>query len=252
MALAGLPFPENPPREWWDVTIAEMLVAAAEGTGFEVDAVVVDEGQDFAPSWFMALQTLMVDPDHGPMYVFSDSHQAIYRPDWEPPFPGDPLELDINCRNTRPVARVVASVFADEGKDLGVDGPDPLLIPVESDEGAVKVVRGLLHRWINEGKLEETQVAILTQRRDLADRLRGTELAGKRITPLGGAGVTCETIHRFKGLEADAVVLLLDSLETDHHKMLAYVGLSRAKSLLAVVAPTSVLNELTEADIGGK
>jgi ATP-dependent exoDNAse (exonuclease V) alpha subunit len=72
-------------------------------------------------------------------------------------------------------------------------------------------------------------------------------LAGHRLTALGVGGVTCETIHRFKGLEADAVILILDTLETERDLMLAYVGLSRAKSVLAVVAETDELEQLQVA-----
>lgn len=240
---AGMPFPENPTQEWWDTTVADNLVEAAAENGFEVDGVVVDEGQDFAPAWFEGLGALLADPEDGPMYVFADSHQSIYRPDWLPPIEDEPFELTVNCRNTRPIATVVASVFGDALADRGVHGPEPSLVPVESDEGAIAAVRRLLHEWVNEGRLQPHQVVVLTQRREMADRLRSAPLAGLDLKPLGGGGVICETIHRFKGLEAEAVVVVLDALQSDRDRMLAYVGLSRARSVLAVVASKELLDD---------
>jgi superfamily I DNA/RNA helicase len=189
----------------------------------------------------------MADPDQGPIYVFADSHQSIYRSDWEPPFDAVPFELTTNCRNTHPISTLVASVFDDAVLDRGADGPEPISVAVQSDEGVVAAVRRLLHKWLNEGGLDIGQVAVLSQRREIVDRLRGAELAGHRLTALGGGGVTCETIHRFKGLEADAVILILDSLESERDLMLAYVGLSRAKSVLAVVAEMDELEHLQMA-----
>ena len=241
---AGMEFPDDPDPEWWDDTLPAMVVEAAEAADFAVDAVVIDEGQDFPPSWFTALQMLLTDPDHGPMYVFADSHQSIYRDGWEPPFPAEPFELNVNCRNTRPIAELVASVFADELADRGVDGPPPRLI-TSSELGPASKVTGLIKEWIASEGLRPDQIAVICQHRATVNELRGQRVGDHVLTPLGGDGITCETIHRFKGLEADAVVVVLDSIETEQERMLAYVGMSRARSLLAVVAPPEVLAVLS-------
>jgi ATP-dependent exoDNAse (exonuclease V) alpha subunit len=48
----------------------------------------------------------------------------------------------------------------------------------------------------------------------------------------------CETVHRSKGLEYDAVVLVVDKLDvSDLH---LYVGASRAVSLLTVIGPAGL------------
>ncbi len=49
--------------------------------------------------------------------------------------------------------------------------------------------------------------------------------------------IRCETIHRFKGLEAD-VVILVELRPDDRLRRLLYVGASRAKHhLIAIVTP---------------
>ena len=86
MRQAGMQVPDQPADEWWDYQAADALVDAAKQNDFSVDALVIDEGQDFASEWFTALEMLTPDPDNAPIYVFADSHQAIYRDRWQPPF----------------------------------------------------------------------------------------------------------------------------------------------------------------------
>ncbi|MDP3983681.1 MAG: AAA family ATPase [Acidimicrobiia bacterium] len=244
MKKAGLEVPAHPEQEWWDQESVERLVEAAEKNGLRFDALVVDEGQDFPPQWFTALQMLLTAPDNGPFYVFADAHQAIYRPGWEPPFPGEPFELDVNCRNTVPISKVVAGIFGTAMGDLGVDGPEPVWVPVESPEGAVKAVSKQLHRLVNEGGLKPGQVAVITQGRAMAETIRSESRAGITLTGLDGNGLVCETIHRFKGLEADAVIVVLDDLDEERDRQLAYIGLSRARTMLVVIGPPTVLDQL--------
>ncbi len=49
-----------------------------------------------------------------------------------------------------------------------------------------------------------------------------------------------ETIHRYKGLEATAAVVILERLEKDRDRALAYIGLSRPRAQLVVVGPEQV------------
>lgn len=41
-------------------------------------AILVDEAQDFEPSWFRCLTQLMVDPDHGHLVIVGDGMQNVY------------------------------------------------------------------------------------------------------------------------------------------------------------------------------
>jgi hypothetical protein len=243
IGVSGGEFLSDPPQEWWDAGIADGLLAAVGKTGFGVDAVVVDEGQDFPLAWFLALEELLSDPD-GPFYVFVDSHQAIYRVDWEPPFDGMEFELQTNCRNTLPIARAVAGIFGDESMSLGTLGPEPEYVEVESPEGVVRHVRGLLHRFLHQEGLRDDQVVVLSQHRTMVESLRDRELAGRPLVPLGGEGVVAETIHRFKGLEADVVIVVIESLGELQDRRLAYIGMSRARAQLVVVGPGAVVEEL--------
>ena len=238
---AGLEFPENPDTDWWDDPAGELLLEAFTVGDFRADAIIIDEGQDFDDSWFVALEAAIDDPDEGLFLVFADRHQAIYREDWEPPFDAVEYSLDLNCRNTNQIAEVVARVYGDELATRGADGPEPEFIAVESPAGVDKALRGILHRLVNEGAIPVDRVVILTQRRDAKDRLVGTTSAGFTLDTIGTPDtVAVETIYRFKGLETDAAIVLLERLENDRDRALAYIGLSRARFQLVVIGPPDV------------
>jgi hypothetical protein len=155
-------------------------------------------------------------------------------------------ELDLNCRNTNQIAQVVAHVYGDPYVPTGTDGPDPIFIAVESPEGVDKALRGVLHTLVNEGNLAPKDVVILTQSRETKDRLVGRTFAGLTLETIEDRtdGVAVETIHRHKGLEAAAAIVILERLEKDRDRALAYVGLSRPRAQLVVLAPDQVLQFL--------
>ncbi|MDA0703990.1 MAG: hypothetical protein O3A96_12260 [Proteobacteria bacterium] len=43
------------------------------------DAVLIDEAQDFEPSWFTCLLSAMEDPEHGDLLIVADGCQGLYR-----------------------------------------------------------------------------------------------------------------------------------------------------------------------------
>ncbi len=238
---ARLDFPENPDPDWWDDPLGELLLEAFTVGDFRTDAIIIDEGQDFDDSWFMALEAAIDDPDEGLFLVFADQQQAIYREDWEPPFNAVEYTLDLNCRNTNQIAEVVARIYGDELPTSGADGPDPEFHVIESPEGIDKALRGILHRLVNEGAIPADRVVILTQGRETKDRLVGQTSAGLSLGAIGTPDtIAVETIYRFKGLEADATIVILDRLEKDRDRALAYIGLSRPRFHLAVVGPPAV------------
>jgi hypothetical protein len=239
---AGLDFPDDVPDGFWDDPAGELLLDAFTVGEFAADAIIIDEGQDFDDSWFVALEGALAIPAEGLFLVFADPHQAIYRDEWEPPIDAVEYHLDLNCRNTNQIAAVVARIYGDDLPSLGTDGPEPRFVPVESPEGTDKALRGLLHSLVNEGNLAPHDVVILTQRRATRDRLIGSTLAGHRLESVEErtSGIAVETIHRFKGLEASAAIVVLTRLEKERDKSLAYIGLSRPRAQLIVVGPQAV------------
>lgn len=240
-------FPASPNQDFWDTASADLLVAAAGALGIRFDAVVVDEGQDFAPEWFLALEFLLTDLFTSHFYVFADRNQAVYRDNWEPPFEGRTFRLRRNVRNTNPIAERVSALAGEDSAAMGVIGPDPEYLVAETDDEVDDHVRQTLHRLVVEGGLQPGQVVILCQRKEDVQRLRKTKPAGQRIVPLGSkveGGIVAETIHRYKGLESDACIVILRAMNRSRDRALAYVGISRAKARLVVIGPKGVRNQI--------
>ncbi len=112
---------------------------------------------------------------------------------------------------------------------MALPGPDPELITVQSPEGIPKALGAVLRRVIDDGGISPANVVVIAQRKETIERLGGTTLGHIRLVkPVEtatapsappatgespGRSVVIETIHRFKGLEADVVIVILSRLE---------------------------------------
>src|SRR3712207_9046095 len=74
------------------------------------DAVVIDEGQDFADSWWDAVLAALRDPEHGALYVFADEGQRVFARQGRPSVNLVPIPLDENLRNTKQIAGTFSSL----------------------------------------------------------------------------------------------------------------------------------------------
>ncbi|MGB5757443.1 MAG: AAA family ATPase, partial [Acidimicrobiales bacterium] len=222
-------------RTFWSDVLPGLLPDAAQQLGLTFDAIIVDEGQDFHRNWWTALELLLADPDDGFFYVFADDNQNVYRADWEAPFDGEPFLLDINCRNTTPIATRVGAVFDRDEFSLGVDGPAPAFVELSDLRQAPKRLGSVLEKLLGEEHMRPDQIVILTDERKLVDGLRGQQIGGHRLVEYGKKGIAVETVHRFKGLESDAVLLALGDVQSTAGRALAYVGMSRARVILFVL-----------------
>lgn len=242
---AGLRRPPDPDDRFWNHEAPNLLTSAVKHTGFSANALIIDEAQDFRPKWFDSVLYLLDDPDNDPVYLFADTHQDLYVDGWSPPFDDPPFPLDVNCRNTKQISRLVAKAIGDEAvRTRGVVGPEPETHPAEDQKAALEALRKVLHRLLREEQVPSGKITVLCDRKELLDELRCREFAGEHLVPLGEPGVHAETIHRFKGLESDVVILLLSRLETRKDRQLAYVGLSRACTYLVLICPSTVAEEL--------
>ncbi len=242
---SGFDMPDKPSRKFWSDDAPTLLVEAAERLALSFDAVIVDEGQDFSPAWFEALEMLLTDPENGRFVVFADSHQNIYQPGWEPPFEGHVSRLRRNCRNTRQIAQRVSAVWRESGESRGAYGRTPEFLEVVNPEGAHKVLRQVIHRLVNEGNLAPSQVTVLCQRKRDVQSLRGASVAGLKLDRSRGENtILVETIHRFKGLESDVIIVILDSVDDGDQQALSYIGMSRACAELIVIGSPGVKEAL--------
>ena len=163
---ASVPFqvPSRDQDRFWRYDAPELLFQAIERLPRRFDAVVVDEGQDFYPEWWIPLQEINAEGDEGPFYVFYDPKQNLFVEDrLTIPILHPPFVLATNCRNTRQIAETCSRV---RGIEIRVrpDAPEGAKCDVHfapSAEQQQRLGRQYIDEWIGKGRLKPSQVAIL-------------------------------------------------------------------------------------------
>jgi superfamily I DNA and RNA helicase len=233
----GIPVPAKPSAEWWEQQAPEILVSAAADNGTLYDCIVVDEGQDFASHWIRALLTLTAQPLTCAFYIFADMHQDLFSRKWQPPPEWPTFMLDLNCRSTIQIARRVDAVYSDSPTTSGAQGPEPVFLKTDLASEGIAIIQQSVQRLLDEERLGPHQIAVLSDDWNLISQLRETGVAQSVFCEPGRLGIATETVARFKGLEADAIVLALSDrmVDLEDRRATLYVALSRARVILQVL-----------------
>jgi hypothetical protein len=241
---AGLVWPSAHGTEFWKSDAPRLFERALDLLDRRFDAVVVDEAQDFESEWWDGLELVNVEMMDGPLFIFHDPAQRIFRESPQSyPALGDPFVLPVNCRNTERISKQCGDVI---GKVIPVrpgspEGHEPLILKVGSGAAQAQAAEKQVKTWLHDG-LKPNQIAVVTAKRPEAGCLHGkANLAGVPLTEnlaqwRAGKAILVSTVGKFKGLEADAMVLTdVPPVGPNFRKEHLYVAYSRAKHLLTVV-----------------
>ncbi|MDP2076036.1 DEAD/DEAH box helicase [Hydrogenophaga sp.] len=237
----------------------------------QYQAVLIDEGHDFAPEW-LKLITQMVDPATNSLLVLYDDAQSIYERSRSKQFSfksvgiqaqGRTTILKINYRNTRQILQTASLVAADlltaEDKDedgipmlkpvsCGRDGEAPLIIRLPSLRAEATRVAELLGAAHQEGHAWG-DMAIICRHYSEMDECAGVlRQRGLPHQVRKGAGsfdpaadtIKVLTMHASKGLEFPVVALVgagnMPARGEDEREeaKLFYVGATRATQRLII------------------
>ena len=215
---------------------------------------VVDETQDFG-SQALKLIRALVPPGPNDLMFVGDGHQRIYAKNKASlsrcgiDIRGRAKKLYLNYRTTEEIRREAVSLL--EGVEIddldgGCDeiarykslmhGPLPERIQGASIETIHEGLRAFIDQCLADNP--NTRIGLMApslRRRDqLAQELRE---AGYRVATIDHrqrlgrheAEIFAMTLHRAKGLEFDAVAIVVERALDDHLRKLVYVGLTRAK-----------------------
>jgi superfamily I DNA/RNA helicase len=238
------------------------LLAGSPGEN-EYSSVVVDETQDLGPQALKLLRALV---PRGPndLFFVGDGHQRIYSRNRAAmsrcgiDIRGRARKLYLNYRTTDEIRRqAVALLEGCEIDDLddGHDevrryrslshGPAPEVVHANGLEDAAAAATGFIKRLrAGEGEGSESSVCVIAanekEREALASQLQSAGLRGVTNSAESNHAdergvVHFATMHRAKGLEFDAVVVVAPDTffgsveETANQRKLLYVALTRAK-----------------------
>ena len=238
--------PSQHPRQndFWVNEAPELLMTACDKMAEckKFDAVIIDEGQDFQELWWHSLDSVFKNPEQkGCFYVFLDPNQNLWVKD-EVRLPqelGVPYKLHKNCRNAPHIASYCDMLIGNES-DAGQPTVDISLVP--SRESGFDKITALIGELTHPrtGGLKLSQIVVLVPgypTDDWPSTFKKIPVCSTIEDWRKGAGILIETFARFKGLEADAVVLLTETVDSTEKRdrALNYVASSRAKHILEIV-----------------
>lgn len=231
----GLNWPAGPDPEFFGKRLPNALLKVVERIGPQFDAIIVDEGQDFAAAWWDPLLYLLTDPDAGIFYVFYDDNQSLYgRPVGLPPG-STQFPLNQNWRNTHEINSKILEYY--RGPDIHCMGPHGPAVQVIDVTGTLRseLSKVLFNLHRSEG-VPAHDITVLTPSTPSTSGLVG-DVGQFRVTegPAKDADVRISSIHGYKGLDAKVVILAGVSDRIDRWRELMYVGCSRARSCLVVL-----------------
>jgi hypothetical protein len=253
---------------------ADLAAARAKGIARVVDALLIDEAQDFDDAWIgFALET--VRSGRGGTVLSEDGRQALYRDASRPhALTGRQvthLHLERSYRSTRQILEAAATTLSEpEPTDCrgALDGEQVELIWASTWDEQAQAVAWEIRRMLDLGEREPQDIAVLiTQWKGAVGRLRAAlerayvpYLVVNRSNAASfdprSAEVKIMTVHSAKGHEFDVVVLFgLEALpnpatEWDDPAVsrasVGFVGMTRARDLLLVTytRPNAYLDRL--------
>jgi hypothetical protein len=231
--------------DYWERRLPEQMGRVArhllEDQRF--DAFVVDEGQDFAHSWWPALVQGLKDRERGRLFVFADEGQRVFARHGRPPVDLMPITLDENLRNTQPIAQTFSSLTPELMRLRGGHGAPVRFIPCQSAD-AVAAADDVVDELLADGWKHE-HVALLTtgSRHPVQVERQAHGQDEYWESYWAGDDVFYGHVLGFKGLERPVVVLAVNGFgkgnERAREKL--YVGLSRARDLLVVCGDPEVI-----------
>lgn len=215
------------------------------------DSVIIDEGQDFTDSQIKSLREIALLRD-GHFYVFYDKNQLVQQRNmltWLD-YMDCRLVLTINCRNTKRIAETsLAPLDIDEVKmRLTVDGDIPVFHHSLNKEEFLSWIHNRIKLYNEEG-IDLDNIVIITTKTIEKSILKGTEKIGKYYignTAKEGT-VLFTTSRKFKGLEADVIILIdvdAETFNSEEARRVFYVGASRAKSYLEIISTFPIEEEV--------
>lgn len=227
------------------------------------DILLIDEAQDLNRVKIDFLLGLVKRDNESKVVLFADKNQFIYNQNQDhwilDPLRGqdneNTIELPINMRNPREVHQYCARLVNDDLTQSSDSLNGPRIVQIQKTRDDFK--NWLDNDLIKQYAVKASELAILSDERQLLDNVlpynlrldnshysfRGSNVNSSKdeiISKLqtwhqtNGSHPWKGTIHSFKGLEADYIVIIT-RCQGNMTTLLHYVGASRPKYLLAIV-----------------
>jgi hypothetical protein len=239
-----------PNSNLYSVHMPNGLINSYDIAPIKYDVIIIDEGQDFTPEYWFAIELLKDQNEDLKLYIFQDCNQAIYTDTSDLPITCEPLYLFDNCRNTKFIHDSAYRYYM--GAD--VEAPEIIgepiqLVSKESFQQQANEIGRVVSKLVNAEGIKPKDIVVTTI--GSFDVAKSNLLHTKHNdlwsfkTYSNRSKVLVETAKRFKGLESKILILwVLDSSQATE-KML-YVSISRARFRLWIVGEGNFLGQMQE------
>lgn len=157
-----------PRDDYWNIQLPYALGLATNLISQRFDAIIVDEGQDFRPEFWLPLELLLADIENSTLMVFFDQNQAVYHPLSGCPIDESPYVLTVNCRNTRYIHEAAYRYFRGEPTDPSeIEGAPISLLCSSSPPSQAAMLHAAIAELIDKERVSPNEIAVL-----IADNLR--------------------------------------------------------------------------------
>jgi len=235
---------ENPDENKFDVWMPDALIESYDISPIRYDVIIIDEGQDFKDEYWLAIEELRDKNSNIKLYIFQDGNQSIYTSTDELPINNEPLYLDYNCRNTKPIHELAYQYYPNsEIEAPEIEGDETKFIIDSSIEKQAIIIDKKVAQLINEEGIKPKEISVIVmsdfyKAEELLSKSRNKKLwAFKEFSPKDK--VLVETAKRFKGLESNIIFLWILNSSNMNNKML-YISISRARFRLFIVGDESI------------
>ena len=245
--------PNGSGQSYFDEDMPALMkdLAASLPVKQKLDAIVIDEAQDFAPLWWESLLACLRDTDAEKIYAFMDERQNVYGR-WDSLSAGtasDPtanlatLHIDEDLRNTKRIDQTFKGFAGKHFAPRGGDGLPVRLVPCSTDD-AIDVARDCVDALIDEGWANNQIAFLTTKNRHAIHKEFENDPVGYWKAFHDDDGDFYGHALGFGGLERSVVILCVNGFkDMSRAAELLYVGLSRARCLLVVVGDPDLIAE---------
>lgn len=263
------------PRAELMVPVIENKLSTMDMTNFKFDAIIIDEGQDYKWEWYNFLNNFLTDRDE--LFLVCDKKQNIYDRElsWidkamkNVKFRGPWAELNTVYRMPKEIA-IITNKFSEEfnlEESVDMDFEQTQLLNkdysmewknISSDEWLNEILESYLKLQRKNSENDEnwspSSVAILVIKNELVEKLidlfnvegipnnpiipkKGSKLVNKKTFSKNRAEVKLSTIHKFKGREAENIIIYIpESWKGDENlDSLVYTAMTRTLKNLIVI-----------------
>jgi hypothetical protein len=160
-----------------------------------------------------------------------------------------PIRLTYNLRNTQRIHKAAAHYYAGYRTDpVGPEGVEVEWHEVASD-GLPRAIHREIQHCVRNDRIRPDDIAVLVGREQEIDALVTDNTIGgcgvARCTAPAEGTVTIDTIRRFKGLERQVVLVVVDGRWIRDVELL-YVAFSRARVRLIIIGAPEYLKHLRD------